>query len=376
LTQSSTDSGTLSHPNVYYDRARSEAISLRKLKDVNYKEDTLNLDSLPEKELVEFLLAPKSYPQGFLKTVLRVEPGQPNVFPSITQHWGRLLDLPAEKEPRVVLAEECGLFPKVREINDAAQFFIMDPLDGSSILKDIAKNAPGASLDDKLRNYQSMEFVHPSIAIHCIENGKVTATMTYDLKNETVYAISDGIARKFNVDRHTSNSRIWLGIRDSKTVEFRKFQDCDMDRFMCHDADGGYNQNLKSLNMPENMSRYGLKSTPGPARPLYLTTESEEFKPRLIIYNGEKICEWAGALAWAQAGDFNVYVVSNPKAPVKNQHSMAPTENIFRDGRLDFSILNDDPAPARYRETIAIVYKQDKEMNAHFTRLPGSSRFL
>ena len=121
-----------------------------------------------------------------------------------------------------------------------------------------------------------------------------------------------------------------------------------------------------------------------------------------MLYNGEKIAEWMGALAWAACSErFNVYVFSNARAPEKGGYSMAPAlqDSIFArdfgyegdipgragellsggryaalDGVLNFRCLERRESLAQYRGTIALVYRDDEQLNDHFRRL-GAHRF-
>jgi hypothetical protein len=357
---------------------------------VGFKEDSLLLDILPEQEITKFLLGVESYDDTEFHRARIWYSTDPTISGMYGFHRERLGPWDSRLESfRGIISEECGIFPKVEKIDGIKRIFVLDPLDGSSLLGKIIRGFKGNDLEERLKQYMEKvpsPLIAPGSSISLIEREfqieqmdykqKVVSSMFFNLGTQEFYVIDSNKIRKFKFKLNTSSSNqvnMDLVYGSPSTLEFRCFSECDRDRFLCHNTQGSYQRNLDSLNLPKNMSRYNLPNTPGPARPFFLTEEGRDFKPRFILYNGEKISEWIGSKTWFRTTDqFNMYVVSNCDAPEKGGHSMAPTpeRSIFDvNGNMEMSKLNSDPNPAQYRSTIAFVYKQDRELNQHFRNI-------
>ncbi|MFC1649006.1 hypothetical protein ACFL1B_06160 [Nanoarchaeota archaeon] len=367
-----------------------ESVSSMHTQEIEYKPDARTLDTIAETTLTEFLFMPDAFPNWQLQRESVV-----NFGGGYKDKEGRVVDKVVhsfypkgsrDSRTRAIIAEERGLFPQTERAEDITDVFVIDPWDGSKqtygIMQD--ESLPGSTLEEKTEAYKETnpEFLVPSIGMahftrNPMDEGHVFGSaMVHDIVGERTYLLNhEGIFLVEQVEIQ-SDEGTDLDFKLEET-EIRPFEETDQNTYLAHIGEETYSQNIAALQLPETFQKYQTENTPGPLRPMFLTEHSESVKPRFLVYNGEKMPEWAGAVGWAASSDkFNVYMVSNPEAPSKGGNSMAPSleESIFRDGHLDLSVLNDNENPAQYRGTFAIVYQEDEELNRHFQELPDATQ--
>ncbi|MFW5746861.1 MAG: hypothetical protein ACOCWQ_04925 [Nanoarchaeota archaeon] len=338
---------------------------------MDFKDDSGVLDTYPENIIRQILLSKESASADEYERSCVWHAHDPDIRRMYMFQRARLGPLPHDTSVyRGIISEEAGIFPRCAP-ESIRSIYVIDPLDGSTVAERALQSASTweRAMQSYLRSTPNV-LTAPAASVATwrrVGDKHLPAShVGMNLGDGRFFYSHDGTHGSLEIVIEGEQD-ILLNTR-RKPLRFRTFEETDHSRFVCHhDDQGPYAENLAALQLPQHLRPYACDD-PGPLRPLLFTEESgKQIRPRFIIYNGEKIAEWAGLFPWVRSsGMFDIYSFSNKQAPFKGGHSMAPAgdADIFcTDGTLHLQRLGENPA--QYRATLAMIYKNDHMMAAH-----------
>lgn len=278
------------------------------------KEDTLNLDAVPEQVIIDKL-----------------------------------------KDEGIVVTEEAGVVPEGARFNSSGRVYIVDPMDMSKqvigFIKKYKKDESGnpMTIRGELEYRLSDDFSPGVISISEVEDGQLIANVMVNTSSGNLYLASpEGV--KF------------YAIVDGELVGEREIKPKASKGYVATTVGGSEKPHYYG-----NVSKLGLNGIAkhveqGPHRIFYLTDRYPYDDVGGILSMGEKIIDWIGWLAYLKYGDGLAALELYQEEPVVLERngivvplSIAPEQSVFQENALDLSVLNNYKNPSEYRSLVAVM---------------------